>query len=172
MDDYSDKFIYEKSNEIMKKITLWSAHNFPMNTILAPAMGVLEEYAEYLFENDSNDKKMDALGDMMIYSANLCGMLGLDFGLLITQVLQQQNDRYGSRVMGSMLMHNILKYYQRIRNVTLEDVEKSISIILNWIRNCCTVNEWKMFDVLMITWKEVVEKRNWQVNSKNGEVEG
>lgn len=134
-------------------------------------LGVVEEIGEFL-ESTNNEKRIDSLGDQVIYALNLQKTAGLN-GFMLEEgapMLRITSERLllavarGSRC--------LLKKSQGIRGYDETRVKSEIGLFLNvwWTWAVRQVNVYDLPTMLEITnqvWEEV-SKRNWKEHPETG----
>jgi hypothetical protein len=101
----------------------WEVHNFGVQAKWTSALGSFEELGELLEAVEEADEEgvLDAIGDFMVFSVNLCTKLGLDFDAINTYALGRVGSFSGMDTLIAIwkgvgtLSHVLLKTEQQIR---------------------------------------------------------
>ena len=69
------------------------------------------------------------------------------------------------------LSHELLKDRQGIRDASEEKAKDALGDMLIFAMNFCSCMGWSFEEILYGTWEDVVKKRDWQANPKDGVTE-
>jgi hypothetical protein len=165
---------------------LWVRYNFPdsLNKPEHAAMGIVEEWAELdqAVKRQDWPEMEDAVGDILIYKADLCGKLGLDLleisaeadQKLALSIVQYELD-YIARSHEAIhalgrVSHHMLKMAQGIRG-SREDhvraVHDCLVTLFYTLLRLCESADLHLENCVAAAWRQV-RLRDWQNKSKDG----
>lgn len=145
---------------------VWSIENFGMGPRHWPLLGVIEELGEMqeAVERGDDDSVKDAIGDIFIYSADLCNKFGWRLSLAVgTVVAEEPRELKHMVVPVGKLAHAQLKYEQGIRGATDEGVWRAFLTILRYPVHSAARRNLVLIDVVEEVWAGV-SKRDWVAN--------
>jgi len=106
-----DKFDFRVLQDEQKP---WIEHNFKGRRATHPCLGVVEEFGELMLANTHEDYN-DALGDIIIYMADLCSALDIELQWVWDHKTHKAYDEQEILIWLGKLCHGVLKREQGIR---------------------------------------------------------
>lgn len=99
MDDPTFNF-----RKLQNEVSTWSKKNFGEQAYIMPLMGMVEELGELHHgilkqlqgirgDEDHEQQIADAIGDLLIYTADFCARRGLDLQIIITNTWEKVKKR-------------------------------------------------------------------------------
>lgn len=147
----------------------WEVNNFGYQPSYIHALGVGEEVGE-LLEAITPEDHVDAIGDIVVYAAQLCSDYRLDIGVLL--VGAHMLSPINAHIAVGRINHTVLKEKQGIRGY--EDVEKvrheicaSVLRLLGALKHVCE-DIYVDLQTSYVTTAEKVMQRNWKKNVITG----
>lgn len=160
---------------LAEEIIPWARYNFPGDIQERKAMGVIEEISE-LNTAQTREDQIDAVGDILVYMANLCGHLGVDFLSVVEAPYEALTAIDAPRHLTSgrfqvswetihTLMHASLKMGQGIRGSREEHVGRlkaAMVDIVFQLREFCAdyLDGVSLEDAVIAAWSKV-RLRDW-----------
>lgn len=150
----------------------WTHENFGAQSAHQPLLGLVEETGE-LEIAFSEEEKIDAVADCMIYWVGLCTSMGFDADTLIDRAHANHLEPTATfqRTLG-VLAHYVLKLEQNIRQERAErNREIARSALEDYARlvgKAAGLLEVDFDSAVQNTWN-AVKKRNWKKNPNTGE---
>lgn len=122
---------------------------------LAPLMGIVEEYGEFI-DADTEDDRKDAMGDMVIYLSDYCNREGMEF----PNINLERDAILGVEI--GKLFHATLKRFQGIRGFddTAKYIEFRDKAVEGIVTSLARIDDQFWFYGID-TWNKIVKKRNW-----------
>lgn len=151
-------------NNFVKEVGEWSITNFGNQDAIYPFIGLIEEIGELVEAKNINDIH-DSMGDCMIYLGDFIYRHG---NIKIDELFEEKLEYTFKDILISIghACHAVLKSKQNIRTNEdhLVELKKALKYMVSTIRSYGTE------DISVITLKtwEIVKKRNWTKNKKNG----
>lgn len=153
--------------------------NFPLGE-LAPLIGLFEEYGELLesedkFNDEAEENKIDALGDIAIYLLDFAGRCGISLsrywvGHEPDEKLEKCDPYIRLGIVIGGLAHISLKSHQGIRQNELALTDRlggaCVEIILA-LESICKELDVILLPIIKETWAKV-QQRNWKENPTSG----
>ena len=160
--------------KLQLEVSDWALNNFGLQGAHQPMLGLIEEVGEFCSETEmvgkpDLDAMEDAIADQVIYVLNLCEICGLDFhkDIVAMNGPESLTDR---ELLGSLALgcQAVLKFDQRIRNMTFENRKAKLSVALGmWFRWASYQSGYHGFAPILpatIRVWEKVKKRDWRKN--------
>ncbi len=155
---------------IQKEKHVWQEHNFPNTPTWAPILGMVEEIGELskaFILHDTAEMK-DAIGDVIIYMADLCNFTNLNL-----QELWEDGEANIARadVLHSLQMeigivaHSHLKTFQKIRLQEGHEanMKRALGRILWLLQELSEILDSNADEIALTIWQSV-KQRDWQKN--------
>ena len=144
----------------------WEIEQFGYQLPAYACLGVGEEAGE-LLEAQTTEEVIDAVGDVLIFAAQLCTHFRVDLGTLV-RLAGNATGSYDMFIAIGKLNHAVLKSAQRIRGY--DDRERArIAVahcMIGVIRGVASFAS--DLDRAFFSTAETVMKRNWKINTQNG----
>lgn len=163
---------------------LWTEKNFPGQQAHHPVLGLIEEIGE-LVQADAlynADDTRDALGDIMVYAANVCNYaLDADLREIMANAQKEVNllcrimtpeyhsERRTLKLIG-LLSHSVLKMQQNIRGSKETHQHRGAEIlteIMEGVLIFCVQRNWSLLAITENIW-EKVKQRDWSKDRNTG----
>ncbi len=166
-------------SDIQTEVGEWSANNFPGQEDVNPLIGSGEEMGELAdaidFDSEPTEDELDAVGDTLIYLADLCAIRGLDYQKAYE--LSKEKDTIHDDIFQEwvaakgQLNRSILKRRQGIRLDEDRVGEKAEYDAL--ARIICAINTfarkrgYTVEEAINYAWYDEVIDREWDSSYKN-----
>ncbi len=143
---------------------------------VAPLMGIAEEIGE-LHEPVLPSKKMDAVGDIMVYLADFCHRRQIEMPVRVElshMEMELLSPTAGIVVAIGRLFHCHLKNFQGIRKNSEPSLEKqemaAVVRLVYYLGAYCRENfkDDNLITIFNETWNNVVSKRDWKKHPDDG----
>lgn len=162
--------------DLQREVGEWSRRNFPGNEPWMPLLGVVEEICGEMPVAQSDEDKLDAAADAVIFLADFAGRSGLDVLAFADGIEGYQSkgamacQAAASLTVGRMA-HIYLKLQQGIRGDPIE-LKNDLRFHARWLLMALAsyvraVNESNLEDVVAATWANV-SKRDWRKDPEKG----
>lgn len=151
----------------------WVLHNFGNRPSWQPLLGIAEEIGELTdaIYADSEAGIKDAIGDIVIFTADFCTAMGFDLEA-IWLVSRQLVHNPPITICYGQLAHAYLKKSQGIRGNPKEldaDMVGILSGLMDHAFQFATRRNWNLIEIVHETWNEV-KKRDWKANAATGAI--
>jgi NTP pyrophosphatase (non-canonical NTP hydrolase) len=116
------------------------------------------------------DSVVDAIGDVMIYKADYCRVLGINIEHVTERIYPKQLNEIPTFEIIGKLCHAQLKMEQGIRGDRIEHLKMLISLLQTIYSRLCTICWERNIDFdycIEVTWNKV-KNRDWNKNKING----
>jgi hypothetical protein len=150
---------------IQVRLHRWQVQNFGWQPSWTMVLGITEEVSELVDAPDA-DKLTDAVGDIMVFSTQLCTDSRLDFGTLLRNtegVLEKCGPLRGLNSTVGWLSHVALKTSQRVRGFD-DPVKGHCAYAQHLQRLLINVRQFSQIDIerAYVDVAEHVMKRDWR----------
>lgn len=148
-----------------RDLAVWQERNFKLTDDVKPLMltlGVIEEGTSELYDAHDQEEVNDAIGDTLIFLAQLGSHYGFSIAGLIMEPPYVAWNTPHSVTLG-LLAQVVLKLEQNIRGKTVFDVYRAIGAVIGSLEKFN-----KRLDICFIDTVKTVLERDWVANPTNG----
>lgn len=166
-------------SEIQIEVGEWSSNNFPGQEDVNPLLGSGEEMGELAdsinMDSEPDDEEIDAVGDTLVYLADLCAIRGLDYQRAydLSKERTPKHDDIFQEWIGAkgQLNRSILKQRQGIRldedRVGEEAEYDALARIICAIESFVTQRGYSVEEAIQFAWYDEVIDREWDSSYKD-----
>ncbi|MFB6104734.1 MAG: hypothetical protein ABEJ57_06605, partial [Halobacteriaceae archaeon] len=151
---------------LQAEVGAWSERNFGAQPVANPVLGVVEEYGELLVAEEEA-ATMDAIGDLIIYLADVCHRRGLDL-----EAAHNANSDVGLDPIPGIgagvarLCRSVLKRRQGVRldedRIGDEAERQAIAEVLAALEALVADRDYGLEDCIDVAWEQEVRHRDWR----------
>lgn len=169
----------ELFSEIQVEVGEWSSKNFPDQPDVNPLLGSGEEIGELAdcidLDDSPTEEEIDAVGDALVYLADLCAIRGLDYQKAydMSSDIERTHDNFFQEWAGAsgQLNRSVLKRRQGIRldedRVGDEAEYKALARMICAIQSLANERGYTIEEAINFAWYDEVINREWDSSYKN-----
>lgn len=173
---------------LQNEVYEWSEKQFPGQSSINPGLGQIEEFGELteviINSDGEKEEEIDAVGDIIVYSADFAARRGLDlqkaaetdissedYQNIPEETFEIKNAFEGIIIAIGRITRSVLKQEQGIREdedrVGSEAEQYGLALLIDRIDAYCSTKDYTLQECVENAWDEEVSDREWDSSYKN-----